>query len=375
MRICIVIRRLSQSWGGAERVAVNLCKGLIQNGHEVTVLTANADVKPQGVKVKIIKINKNFSPLKILSFQHNIKKNMSLEKFDIVYSLTQIYPVDIYRLGGGIQRHWMKIQYPNPVIRLIKYSTSLVHLAMYWLENQIFKEDNCRLFVTNSKLVKDQIAYYYKIPMKRIKVIYNGVDFEIFNTGVKKYRKSMRQMHHIAEDELVLLFISNNWERKGLSTIIKAMPKTDIKKIRLVIVGRGNKAPYLSLAKKIKLDSDKLIFIGHSKETEKYYGMADIFILPSRYEPFANVCLEAMACGLPVVTTITNGASELIEEGVNGFVLEDWNDSESLAEIIRRLRDNQMREKLGNNAADTAKNFTWERHLQEISMVFDLLKK
>lgn len=123
------------------------------------------------------------------------------------------------------------------------------------------------------------------------------------------------------------------------------------------------------------MDSDKLIFIGHSKETEKYYGMADIFILPSRYEPFANVCLEAMACGLPVVTTITNGASELIEEGVNGFVLEDWNDSESLAEIIRRLRDNQMREKLGNNAADTAKNFTWERHLQEISMVFDLLKK
>lgn len=238
MRICIVIRRLSQSWGGAERVAVNLCKGLIQNGHEVTVLTANADVKPQGVKVKIIKINKNFSPLKILSFQHNIKKNMSLEKFDIVYSLTQIYPVDIYRLGGGIQRHWMK------------YSTSLVHLAMYWLENQIFKEDNCRLFVTNSKLVKDQIAYYYKIPMKRIKVIYNGVDFEIFNTDVKKYRNSMRQMHHIAEDELVLLFISNNWERKGLSTIIKAMPKTDIKKIRLVIVGRGNKVPYLSLAKK-----------------------------------------------------------------------------------------------------------------------------
>lgn len=373
MKICLITRGLSLSWGGAEKVAVNLSMRLVENGHEVHVITSASDTQIKGVNIQKISVSRFFSPWKIISFQKKIQKIIRRQKFDIVYGLCQVYPVDIYRAGGGIQRHWMKIQYPNPAIRWIKYLTSIVHFAIRWLENQIFKEDNCRLFVTNSKLVKDQITYYFKMPEDRIKVIYNGVDFEIFNTGAKKYRNSMREMYNIAEDELVLLFVSNNWERKGLSTIIKAMSKTGIERSRLVVVGRGNRASYISLAKRLKMDCDKLIFAGHTKEAEKYYGMSDIFILPSRYDPFANVCLEAMACGLPVITTKTNGSSELIVARENGFILDDWEDSESLAGFIKILNDAGLRKAMGNNASKTAGSYTWERHIEETNNLFEML--
>lgn len=375
MRICIVIRRLSQSWGGAERVAVNLSKRLYENGHEVHVITAASDVRIEGVNVKIIRVNKAFSPLKILSFQREFKKITDKQKFDIIYGLCQVYPVDIYRVGGGIHGYWMRLQYPDAAVRWIKYITSLVHLAMVRVENQIFKEGNCRLFITNSGLIKDQIMEYFRIPEDRIKVVYNGVDYELFNPDVKRYRKTMREKYGICDDELVILFVANNWERKGLSTIIEAMPKTDIEKLRLIAIGRGKKSSYVSLARDCKINTDKIIFAGHAEDAEKFYGMADIFILPTRYEPFSNVCLEAMACGLPVITTKNNGASELIIESENGFILNDWKDSESLSRFIKILNDSAARERMGENACMTAKEYTWERHIEETNRIFEALTK
>jgi len=358
------------SWGGAERVAVNLSQRFSKRGHEVHVITAASDTPIEGINLHILKIKRLFSPWKIISFQRKVRQIIKNGKYDIVYSLCQVYPVDIYRVGGGIHGYWMRLQYPTPVFRWMKYLTSLVHLAMVYLEKQIFKEGNCKFFITNSKLIKNHVMEYFHIPEGKIKVIYNGIDNTIFNIGVKTYRKTMREKYQIHDDELVLLFVANNWERKGLSTIIEAMQKTDIKKIRLLIVGRGKMRRYLSLAKSKRIHPDKLIFVGHTGDIEKYYGMADIFILPSIYEPFSNVCLEAMACGLPVITTKSNGASELIASGENGFILDDWKDSDNLARIILRLNENTIREEMGNSAAKTAKNYTWERHIEKTSEIF-----
>jgi UDP-glucose:(heptosyl)LPS alpha-1,3-glucosyltransferase len=101
--------------------------------------------------------------------------------------------------------------------------------------------------------------------------------------------------------------------------------------------------------------------------------MSDVFVLPSRYEPFANVCLEAMACGLPVITTRNNGASEIITPGRDGFILDDWRDSNSLASFIRNMTVESLRREIGENAAKAAENYTWERHIEETRRVFDLI--
>lgn len=373
MKIALITKRVSQSLGGAERVSANLAGKLSDAGHDVHIFTGHMDTAMAGTETHLIKTVKWLSPLRLLSFQRKVRNILRQEKFDLVYSLCQVYPVDIYRVGDGIHRHWMKVQYPGALLRWIKYLTSLVHLVMRSLEGKIFRDNNRRLFVTNSQLVKDQIIEYFSVPEERIKVIYNGVDHKVFNTQVSACRDSMRREYSIDEKDLVILFVSNNWERKGLSTIIEAISKTGNGKIRLLVVGRGNSKHYISLAMENKISAEQLIFIGRTENVEKYYGMSDIFVLPSRYEPFANVCLEAMACGLPVITTRTNGAHEIITPGKDGFVLPDWRDSSGLAGIIKDMTVERIRRKTGENAAETAKNYTWEKHLEETLKVFGLI--
>lgn len=373
MKIALITKRVSQSLGGAERVSANLAGKLSEAGHDVHIFTGHMDTAIEGTETHLIKIVKWLSPLRLLSFQRKVRNILRKEKFDLVYSLCQVYPVDIYRVGDGIHRHWMKVQYPGALLRWMKYLTSLVHLVMRSLEGKIFQDTSRRLFITNSQLVKDQIIEYFQIPEEKIKVIYNGVDSNVFNPGVRQYRNELRRKHQIGDKDLVILFVSNNWERKGLSTIIEAISKAGIEKTRLLVVGRGNSRHYISLAAEKKIGTDQIIFIGRTENVEKYYGMSDVFVLPSRYEPFANVCLEAMACGLPVITTRTNGASEIITPRRDGFILEDWGDSDSLARFFKDITVESLRREIGENAAKKAENYTWERHIEETRRVFDLI--
>lgn len=377
MKIALIVRKVSTSGGGVERVSVSLSRKLSEAGHEVHIFTSYSETEIAGVHIRLIKgaglLGKLFSPWKLLSFQMNVADKLKRERFDIVYSLCQVFPVDIYRAGGGVHRYWMQIQHPNKILRWIKYLTSLVHITMVWLENRIFKKGNCKLIITNSRFIKNKIIECFHVPDEKVRVIYNGVDHQTFNPGVGAYRKAMREKYMIGEDEIVLLFVANDWERKGLLTIIRAIPKTGIDKLRLVVVGRGKKCPYVSLAKSKKIKTDKLIFAGHSKSIEKYYGMADIFVFPTRYDPFSNVCLEGMACGLPVITTRTNGASEIITDSENGFIIDDWSDSDKLAEIIKNLSEKNRHKEIGEKAAETAKNYTWDRHIEETTRLLDLV--
>jgi len=373
MKIALVTKRVSYSKGGAEMVSANLLKEVAGKGHEIHVYTQEADTDTEGAMVHRIRTVPWISPLRLLSFRRKAARRIRDDGFDIVYALCHVYPVDIYRAGDGIHRHWMKVRYPNAAIRGMKYLTSLVHLAMRCLEGRLFQEGNCSLFITNSRLVREQIMEYFPVPSDRIAVIYNGVDHGLFHPDVKASREATRRELRIGQDEIVLLFIANNWERKGLSTIIEAMAASGNAQVILLVVGRGKKAPYLSLAGRNGIDPRRLVFAGHAKDTRRYYGAADFFALPSMYEPFANVCLEAMACGMPVITTKSNGSSEIVTVGHDGFLLDDWRDKASLTEFIGRLCDGSARLAMGENAARTAKRYTWQRHAEETEKVFRMV--
>jgi len=369
MRICIVTRKISLSWGGVERVAATVAGRLAKMGHTVQVLTSYSDCSIEGVTIKLLRPSGLISPLKILSFNSLVNKELEEEKFEIVYGLCRVTPPDIYRLSDGIQKYWMEIRYPDRLIRFLKYCTSLVHWTNRLIEEKILL-DSSKFLVTNSRFIKEKIMEHYPVPPERIGVIYNGVDHAVFNPGVSAYRKEMRGKYGISDDAFVLLFTANDWERKGLSTVIRAVGKAGINGLRLMVVGRGKKERYLSLARNLNISQETMIFEEHSGNIEKYYGMADAFVLPTRYDPFANVCLEAMACGLPCISTRTNGSSELIEHGVNGFILKDWDDEDRLADQIRQLSAQDLRDRMSSSASETATSYTWERHVEQTLALF-----
>lgn len=366
MKICLIARCISLTWGGIERISVSLARGLADAGHEVRILTTKSDTQIPGVTISVLPVSGPFSAGRMWSFQRAARRVVEDGGFDVVYGICRVYPVDIYRAGDGLQVHWMRLRHPNALIRAARYLTSPVNLLVRQTEERLFRNSGRRLFITNSRLLKEQIHRYYAVPEDKIKVIYNGVDHALFNPGVKTHRTAMRAKYGIESDATVVLYAANNWSRKGLATIIRALPRMGTAKVRVVIVGRGKERHYRKLAQAQGLPPDALVFAGHTTGIEMFYGMSDLFVLPSMYEPFSNVCLEAMASGLPVVTTAANGACELITPGEDGYVLTDWADDAELARHMAQIIAGGQLAKMGDNAAQKALQFSWDRHLEEL---------
>ncbi|VAV83224.1 hypothetical protein MNBD_DELTA01-1469 [hydrothermal vent metagenome] len=373
MKIALVGRGFSTSWGGAERVGVNLATSLKEAGHSVTLYSARADQSVAGLPVTKVETSGFSSALKILGFNKNVGKLLGSAGQDVIFGLTQIYPLDIYRAGGGVYAHWMRLRYPSFYQRLLKYIFAPVHPAMLRLEKKIMAPGNCRYVITNSELVKGHMESYFGVPPEKIRVIYNGIDHSVFNPELRKHRRGVRERLGIGQQDVVALFVSNNWKRKGLGTIVRAMARAPY--LKVLVVGRGSTALQNAAVKRMGMGGGNLFFAGASQNVEEYYGAADFFVLPTRYDPCSNACLEAMASGLPVITTTENGASEFIKEGRNGFILDRWNDDDKLTEFFMRLKVSGERKRMGRAAAAAVKELTIENCTSQIIELCEIVMK
>jgi UDP-glucose:(heptosyl)LPS alpha-1,3-glucosyltransferase len=176
------------------------------------------------------------------------------------------------------------------------------------------------------------------------------------------------------DSDIVILYVSNNWRRKGLAVLISAMALLGQRgaSLRLVVVGRGRPAPFLRLARRLGLN-ERIRFVSPTREVQRYYAAGDLLVLPTVYDPFANVCLEAMACGLPVVTTAGNGAAELIRAGENGYVQSDPGDASELAGLLAHCLDLQRLRHMGERARETAIPYSRERNMEQTLGFFQWL--
>lgn len=367
MKIALVNKTFSLSHGGAERFSVNLARVLHREGHEVQVFAHRAEDLPEGVPVHTVPMARKPAFWRIVSFAGNVRRMLAAQDFDIVYGLTQIYPQDLHRMGGGIHRHWMRIRYPFAPLRWLNYLVNPAHLANIWLEGHIYRIGNYRRIVTNSRLCQGHARQYYGVPAERTAVIYNGVDHETFNPdGVQRYRAEVRRELGLGDDDLVLLFVASNWKRKGLDVILRALSALGRKgsALHVLVVGRGKPAPFKALAAQIGV-SERIHFVGPSSQVERYYGAGDLLVLPTLYDPFSNVCLEGMACGLPVITTSANGAAEIVRDGENGYVQQDPRSALELAHCLEQCLDAQRRDAMARAARETSLAYTPERNMRE----------
>lgn len=367
MKIALVNKTFSRSHGGAERFSVNLATALHAEGHDVHVYAHRAEDLPEGIAVHHVPMARKPAFWRIVSFSRNVRSMLAREDFDIVYGLTQIYPQDLHRMGGGIHRHWMRTRYPFAPQRWLNYLVNPAHLANIWLEGRIYRPGNYRRIVTNSRLCQGHARQYYGVPAERLAVIYNGVGHDTFNPeGVAAHRAPVRQELGIGDDDVALLFVASNWKRKGLDVILRAVAALGRKgsALRVVVVGRGKPAPFRKLADSLGL-ADRVHFAGASDRVERFYGAGDLLVLPTLYDPFSNVCLEGMACGLPVITSAANGAAEIIRDGENGYVQQDPRSALELAHFLELCLDTERRQRMAHAARETSRDFTPERNMRE----------
>jgi len=367
VKIALIRKDFFQSRGGGERYAVNLGKGLAKLGHDVHVFAHMWEKNfYSGITFHKVPTFTFFSSLKNLSFAYNCRKMLENEHFDIIHSLSQTYFQDIYRMGDGVHRHWLRVQTPHPVYRFLK-KLPLRQQAILHLENQTFHPSNYRLIICNSHLCEKHAVRYFKVPEERICVIYNGVDHATFHPGLRnEHNAVLRKKLQIHEKAFVILFIARNFSRKGLAYLIKSLPFIREKKelLKVVIIGRGESASYRHMARRTGFE-EQLLFIGKSDNISQFYGIGDILVLPTLYDPFSNVCLEALACGIPVITTRENGAAEIIQQGETGIVIPDPSRSDELAEGISRFLSLEIRRSVRKKAVKSVNEFTIERNTRQ----------
>ena len=231
---------------------------------------------------------------------------------------------------------------------------------LFYLEKQCFL--GSKAVIANSMMVKKDIIKHYAVPAEKIYIIYNGVDVQRFRPVGKEQKDLIRNSLDIKNNK-VILFAGADFKRKGLFTLLKAFSLLDMKDLKLIVAGKPAGTQYLSMAKKLGIGRN-VIFMGAVKEIERLYSVADVFVLPTVYDPFSNATLEAMASGIPVITTRHNGASELIENGVEGFVVDNPLDAGvfagKISEVLNRTED------MGKSARAKAESFSIEKAINEI---------
>jgi len=351
LSIAFVRRGYSPS-GGAEMYLKRLARGVLDLGHAAK-LFATADWPGEEWP---------FGPLTHLharasiAFADEIKDLRKTDDSDLLVSLERIWNCDVYRAGDGVHRAWLarKRKFELPLERFVQ-GLNRKQRDILQLEKALLANCGAGRVIVNSHMVRNEMVDLYGYPTDRIDMVRNGVPIRQFRFD-PELRQGLRYELKIKPDQIALLFAGSGWERKGLRFAMVAMALCSDRKLRLLVAGRGNQRWY---------KSKHVTFLGEVTDLARVYRVADIFILPTIYDPFSNACLEALACGLPVITTRDNGFSEIIEHGVHGSIVNSADDLPGLREAIQFWSDAGRRAAARSTNSQRAAEFDISKNVEQ----------
>jgi len=337
------VRRGFSSSGGAEAYLKRLAAGVVERGHQVRLYASKEWPPDEWIFGPITRLTAGSAT----AFADEMKSLAPRSECNVLMSLERIWRCDIYRAGDGVHRAWLerRSQIAGPLQKLTQI-LNRKHSATLALEKSLFAEGGAGRVIANSRMVRDEIVRLYGFPNEKIDLIYNGVPLEALRRGGES-RARTREALGLEAQDIAVLFAGSGWERKGLRFAIEAIEKSG-KEMRLLVAGRGHER---------ELGSARVRFLGVVQDMPALYGAADIFLLPTIYDPFSNACLEALAAGLPVVTTRANGFAEIMETGVHGTVLDDPRNTDAIGEALRLWSDPARREQALQGIRELADRF------------------
>jgi UDP-glucose:(heptosyl)LPS alpha-1,3-glucosyltransferase len=335
MKLAIVRQRYT-AFGGAERFVDLALDALRDSGVETTLVTRrwNGDWRGPVVTVDPFYLGRLWRDG---GFSYQVRQLIAERRFDLVQSHERIPGCAIYRAGDGVHATWLSLRGRFAGFRSrIGDRYAPYHRYLVRTEERMFRHPNLRAVICNSKMVADDIHQRFGVPRAQLHVFYNGVDGKHFHPGLREqHRTAVRARLGTAEGTIVHLSVGSGFQRKGVATSIRAM--AGLPGDELWIVGGDRHAErYQRLAQHCGV-ADRVRFLGPQRDVTPYLGAADVFVLPSWYDPFPNACVEAFACGLPVVASTTTGTAEFIRPGENG-ALCSANDVDDMIRAVQSLR-------------------------------------
>jgi UDP-glucose:(heptosyl)LPS alpha-1,3-glucosyltransferase len=367
LRIAL-IRQTYRSDGGAERFVSRALDALATRGVEISLFARSW--KPQhGIHFEIC----NPPALGRLSrdwgFARAVCGKLRERNFDLVQSHERLTCCDVYRAGDGVHRAWLerrgggKMHWRDRI--------SLYHGYLLNTERAMFENPRLRAVICNSQMVKNEIIRYFAIDPAKLHVIYNGVDSDVFHPRYREVRTEKLRAIGIPADAPVFMFVGSGFERKGIAALLQAMARLP-RPAWLIVLGQDKSmARYRALAEQLGI-APRVYWAGAIDDPASWYGLGDALVLPTLYDPFPNVVLEAMASGLPVVTSSSCGGAELVQEGVNGFVLRH-DDLSGLAKAMTELLDKENAKKMGEASRMAVSDYSVKAMTEQLITLYSSL--
>jgi UDP-glucose:(heptosyl)LPS alpha-1,3-glucosyltransferase len=363
LNIAIVIERFVPR-GGVENVAWRVAHELQQQGEEVLVLTREAD-PAAGVPHVRVRAPRFWQPLRISLFSRSCRRRLQESVFDVVHGFSHTRQQDLFRAGGGCHRDELRRLHRGP--RLVARWSSPRHRVRLAIERHVFERTQQRI-QCSSRLVADALEREHGVAPDRIELLPNAVDSELFADATAQDAGRALRRRLAPTAKRIWLFPGSGWHRKGLDTALDAFaaaePDSDA---QLWIVGRDSIRSAEAQTRQLGV-SERVRFLGHRDDMPALYQAADAVLLPTRYDPFANVTLEAAAAARPVVTSAANGAAEWLGDDIG--IVEDAEDVQGFVRAMQALRDVSERRRRGESLARQAMKLDWPSHVGRLRTIY-----
>lgn len=319
--------------GGLEKYATRIANAFLNRGARVTILTTGKAFSTPILPVYATQTVPWPAFLRMDQFDRFVQKWVGKEKPDLIFGMDRNRYQTHIRAGNGVHAAYLASRSP---FKKMLCKINPLHQKILELEKTAFEYPGLQKLFTNSQMVRRQVLQYYKTDPHKIQVVHNGVEWDEMASDFRQWEEKRLlgfQKFHLDPNRFHFLFIGHGYARKGLDPLLAALAQLKTKEFHLSVIGKDRQMEFYR-AKAVQLGlQNRVHFFGPSQETRLFYQLADALVVPSLYDPFANVTVEALAMGLYVVSSKQNGGHEILTPA-NGTVIEDLGQSETLVKAL-----------------------------------------
>jgi len=374
MNVALVIEQLDPRRGGVEQWTWQFARRLLARGHRLELVAAGFAPEARQLGCAVHELGRQPSRVAFAAAAEAKLRTLSV---DVIHDTGCGWYCDVFQPHGGSRAASItqNLQLATRAWRPIKRHAQ-AWLPRYRQFRQLERKQygqRDRIYLALSQRVAADLRQHHQVPPEQLRIVYNGVDLERFHPDRRQgEREPLRAQLRLGARDLLALIVAHNFRLKGVAPLIRAVAR--VRRLglplSLAVIGGGKPAAYQRLAQSLNIGA-QAHFIGSVSDVAPWYAAADLYVQPTYYDPCSLVALEALASGLPVITTIFNGAGELIPEGEAGYVLPEPDDDLALAETISRMCVPATLERMSLAARKTAMGHSFDHNCDEILAVYD----
>jgi UDP-glucose:(heptosyl)LPS alpha-1,3-glucosyltransferase len=373
MRIGLVLEQFDPARGGREQWTWAYTQRLLELGHEVHVVARSCSAKARQLPIAYHPLQCDPSPAAFAGAARAVLEPLAL---DIVHDMGMGWYCDVFHPHGGslAASAERKLLFLPAWLRAAKRTANRL-LPRYRIFRDLMARqyaDHGQIVLALSRASAADFVRFHGVDTRRIRIVYNGVDGKRFSPETcRPHRDTMRQRLGLAPDTVAALIVAHNFRLKGVATLLQAMRRLRgaDRDLRLLIVGGKHVDSWQRHVARLGL-AKQVVFAGRVEDPLPYYAAADCYVHPTYYDPCSLVVLEAAACGLPLITSRYNGASEMFAVGRDVLLVDDPADDCALAAAMTTLLDDDARQRLGAAARQTVSQHSFRRNVDQILEIY-----